>query len=141
MVREAVRTHAFTTNPETRPAGGLRACLNTVGCAPSLSHARSSFLYSASVVGPSPPPDATNVVLDQPKVGCSRGRFEGIYCKSALLRLRLRLRQVGKLDRGRTYAPKFTGATRRDFTRNRVKGPKFPGASAGKPTTRFPRTY
>jgi len=33
--------------------------------------------------------------------------------------------QVGKLDRGRTYAPKFPGATRRDFTRNRVKGPTF----------------
>ena len=38
--------------------------------------------------------------------------------------------QVGKLDRGRTYAPKFPGVTRRDFTRNRVKGPKFSGARA-----------
>ena len=37
--------------------------------------------------------------------------------------------QVGELDRGQTYAPKFPGATRRDFTRNRVKGPKFSGAT------------
>ena len=33
--------------------------------------------------------------------------------------------QVGELDRGRTYAPKFPAATRRDFTRNRGKRPKI----------------
>jgi hypothetical protein len=64
--------------------------------------------------------------------------------------------EVGKLGRGRTYAPKFPGATRRDFTRNRGNGPTFSGAGpyktskkarhfpalrAGKPTTRFPRTW
>ena len=68
-----------------------------------------------------------------------------------------RLIQVGKLDRGQTYAPKIS---RRyapgNFTRNRVKGPNFFGATrrnptnqaqnfpalrAGSPTTRFPHTY
>ena len=39
--------------------------------------------------------------------------------------------QVGKLDRGRTYAPKFPGATR-----NRVKGQKNPGATRQNPTKR-----
>ena len=34
---------------------------------------------------------------------------------------------------------KFPGATRRDFTRNRVKGPKFPGATRRNPTNRAKR--
>ena len=35
--------------------------------------------------------------------------------------------------------PKFPGATRRDFTRNRVKGPKFSGATRRNPTNRAKR--
>ena len=52
--------------------------------------------------------------------------------------------QVGKLDRGRTYAPKFPGATRRDFTRNRGKGPTFSGAGpykTSKKARHFPALY
>ena len=45
--------------------------------------------------------------------------------------------QVGKLDRGRTYAPKFPGATRRDFTRNRVKGPRISSPTRRNPTKRI----
>ena len=41
--------------------------------------------------------------------------------------------QVAELDRGDTCAIKFPGAPRRYFTRNRVKGPKFSGATRRNP--------
>jgi hypothetical protein len=47
--------------------------------------------------------------------------------------------QVGELDRGRTYAPKFPGAARRDFTRNRVKTPKIYPANCAKRPKIFQR--
>ena len=51
------------------------------------------------------------------------------------------MRQAAELDRGHTYASKFPGAPRRDLTRNRVKGPNFPGAPAngGKRPKKFRR--